>query len=90
MWITTINIDNEKSGQEFYNSFQEILQRDGENFFIRNLTKREAEKWLNIVSNFLDKKGIEFDSWIYEENDEYDDSTTDPYYENGVKPSDFY
>lgn len=89
MWITVINIDDTKIGQEFYNSFQEILQRDNENFFIRNLTKKEAEKWLNIVNNFLDKKGIEFDSCIYE-GDEYVEDISDPYYENGVKPSDFY
>lgn len=89
MYITAFNIYKEEGRDYFYKSFEEILFVADDKIYIKSLTKQEAEKWLNIVNNFLEKKDIEFESWIYEEDD-YDDEITDPYYENGVKPSDFY
>ena len=49
--------------------------------------KGDAEKEKSYYESYL--TNCEFDSWIYEEN-EYVEDISDPYYENGVRESDFY
>ena len=90
MWVTAFETENTDFlvgliKEEFYIPEYKVV--DGK-VLIYSEHKRDAEKEKAYYESYL--TNCEFDSWIYEENDEYDDSINDTYYENGVKPSDFY
>ena len=89
MWITSFETEDLEflnriiDGEDYVPDYKVLSDR----ILIYSNFKGEAEKEKAYYESYL--TNCEFDSWIYEE-DEYDDSTSNPYYENGVKPSDFY
>lgn len=90
MWITAFELDDTDFlvgliEEEYYIPKYKVI--DGK-VLIYSEHKRDAEKEKAYYESYL--INCEFDSWVYEEEDEYDDEITNPYYENGVKPSDFY
>ena len=89
MWITAFETENIDFlvgliEEEFYIPEYKVVDNK---VLIYSEHKRDAEKEKAYYESYL--YNLEFDSWIYEE-DEYVDEITDPYYENGVNPSDFY
>lgn len=50
----------------------------------------DAEKEKHYYDGYLEFADKIFQSWIYGEDGEFDERILNPYYENGVKPEDFY
>ena len=89
MWVTAFELENTDFlvgliEEEFYIPEYKVV--DGK-VLIYSEHKRDAEKEKAYYESYL--TNCEFDSWIYEEN-EYVEGISDTYYENGVKPEDFY
>lgn len=90
MWVTAFELDDTDFlvsliEEEYYIPKYKVI--DGK-VLIYSEHKRDAEKEKAYYESYL--INCEFDSWVYEEEDEYDDEITNPYYENGVNQSDFY
>lgn len=89
MWRVNYDIEKEEDWVWLFNYAVNPLQ-SGDIISIEVSNEKSAKLLKQLFDEKLDERDAVYESWIYEVPEEYDDSIIDPYYENGVKESEFY
>jgi len=87
MWVVNFRTESIKDLKKLFKGEDYTIKEDV--FSLTEHSKNIAILQEEFGKSILELRNIEFESWIYEEN-EYVEDISDSYYENGVRESDFY
>ena len=93
MYLTNFDVEYRPHAVELTKSLIDLgfrVNRDGNKVVVISDNENTAENSLKHGDEFLNAKESLFESWVYDEIDDYEEEIINPYAEYGVSELNFY